>query len=395
MAAAAPEKRVTVYAPMGTLDHQTGILNAVRSFAAAGWAVEVMTVRNRRYTPTRFAESNVGVRWMPVSFDAEPEPRWAVTILFVLWACWRALLHPPRLVFAGGIRGLFAAGFVARLRRVAYINYQTELYIGAKLNTRAARLVKALERSAAQRALLTIEHDAQRCALLAADLGVAPERIVVVPNAPVGPAHDAASTFLHRRLGLDTTTPLLVCPGTLSEAFQSKAVVRAAQHLPAGWRCVLHSAQPRSAAEPYIRELRELDVGQRVVLSLEPIAYRDIDALMGSARVGIVLYAADLGQNTATVGLASGKLSHFLKAGVPVIVSPLPGLAEFVLEHGVGQVLHDAAALPSLLDTILADEAGYRARALRCFDAELAYERHFAAVLERAETAVAGAAQSV
>jgi glycosyltransferase involved in cell wall biosynthesis len=375
-------RQVTIYAPMGTLDHQTGILNAVRCFAAAGYDVEVMTVRNRRYTPTRFGEPNVR---MPVSFDSEPEPRWAVTLLFVAWAAWRALWNPPRLVFAGGIRGLFAAWAVSLLRRMRYVNYQTELYIGAKLDTRLARLVKAVERSAAQKALVTIEHDPQRCGLLSDDLGVPMARIVVVPNAPVGPARALSSTFLHERLQLPADTPLLVCPGTLSDAFQSRQVVTAAQGLPPGWRCVLHSAQPRSEQEPYIRELQALNTASRVVFSLAPIPYANIDQLMASARAGIVLYASELGQNTATVGLASGKLSHFLKIGVPVIVSPLPGLADFVREHRVGEVLEQPGQLPELLARIAADAAGYRERALKCFEEQLSYERHFRAVLQRVE----------
>ncbi len=387
-------RRISVYAPMGTLDHQTGILNAVHCFAAAGYAVDVYTVRNRRYAPTRFAEAQVQLHWMPVSFDAEPEPRWTVTLLFTLWVMVLALFRPPRLVFAGGIRGLFAAWAVSLLplsiwRHMAYVNYQTELYIGAKLDTRAARLFKAVERRAAGKALLTIEHDAQRVELLAADLGLPLARIVVVPNAPVGPARALNSTFLHQRLGLPQTTLLLLCPGTLSDAFQSRQVVRAAQSLPPEWRCVLHSAQPRSADEPYIRELQSLNTHARVVLSLAPIPYSEIDALMGSARAGIVLYASELGQNTATVGLASGKLSHFLKIGVPVIVSPLPGLADFVLKHGVGQVLERPEQLPQLLTRIEADAAGYRARALKCFDEQLAYERHFSAVLVQTDPLVA------
>jgi hypothetical protein len=380
-------ERIAVYAPMGTLDHQTGILNAVRCFAVAGYEVDVYTVRNKRYTPTQFSEANVRLHWMPVSFDAEPEPRWTVTLLFMAWVAWLALFKPPRLVFAGGIRGLFAAWAVSLLRRTVYINYQTELYIGDKLNTRAARLFKAIERRAARKALLTIEHDPQRCELLCADLGVPMERVVVVPNAPVGPARAVASAFLHQRLGLPLDMHLLVCPGTLSDAFQSKQVVVAAQGLPEGWRCVLHSAQPRSEDEPYIRELRALNTWQRVVLSLQPIPYSQIDALMGSARAGIVLYASELGQNTATVGLASGKLSHFLKIGVPVIVSPLPGLADFVLQHRVGLVLERPEQLPELLARIEADAEGYRARALQCFDGQLSYERHFGAVLRRIEAA--------
>lgn len=373
-------KRISVFAPMGTLDHQTGILNAARSFAAAGYEVEVLTVRNRRFEEVRFESPRIRVRAMPIHFDSDREPRALVTLLFLAWvllAFWRS--HP--LVFAGGIRGLLAAYGYALLRRCAIVNYQTELYVGAKLDTRGKKLFKALERRAARRSVLTIEHDANRRELLVTDLGVDPGRVAIVPNSPCGPAAWRPTDFLHRRFGLEPGTPVLLSPGSLSEFFGSGLVVEAAQHLVPPWRCVVHSAQPRSRDEPYIRQLLALDRTGLTVFSLEPIPYNQLDALLGSASVGMALYSADVGENTSLVGLASGKLSHFLKLGIPVIVSPLPGLADFVRAHGVGEVLESAQQLPELIARIERDAQGYRRRALACFDAHLAYEQAFEAVL--------------
>jgi glycosyltransferase involved in cell wall biosynthesis len=373
-------KRVAVFAPMGTVDHQTGILNAARAFADAGYAVDFWTVRNRRYDLPSFASPNVRLRVLPKSFDAEPEPRWAVTLWFAAWML-LTFRRPPRLVFAGGIRGLFAAWLLQRTRKVEVVNYQTELYVGHKLDTRAARLVKAVERSAAQASVLTIEHDPARKVLLMADLGLAPERIAIVPNAPFGPARAAPSTFLHERLGLAPGARIALSPGTLTPSFVPDRVVAEAQQVAPPWRVVVHSAQPRSTGEPYIADLVARDTAGRVSFSLAPIPYADIDRLLGSAAVGLALYATDLGENTSTVGLASGKLSHFLKLGIPVVVSPLPGLADFVLAHRVGLVLEREGQLPELLAAIDADAAGYRERALACFDRFLAYEAAFAQVL--------------
>jgi hypothetical protein len=318
---------------------------------------------------------------MPVAFDSDREPRTLVTVMFLGWVILLGLWRRRPLVFAGGIRGLVAAYGYSWLQRCEFVNYQTELYIGAKLDTWANRLFKALERRAAQRACLTIEHDEGRRELLLADLRVDPARVAIVPNAPRGPAARRSSDFLHRGFGLAPDTPLLLCPGTISPLFCSEQVVEAAQALPAPWRCVLHSAQPRSRSDPYIASLLALDGNQRVIFSLAPIAYDQIDELLGSAAIGLALYASASGANTSSVGLASGKLSHFLKLGVPVIVSPLPGLADFVRRHGVGEVLEHSAQLPALVSRIERDLAGYQQRALECFDAHLAYERAFDAVL--------------
>ncbi|MDY0068240.1 MAG: hypothetical protein RBS02_17895, partial [Steroidobacteraceae bacterium] len=168
---------------------------------------------------------------------------------------------------------------------------------------------------------------------------------------------------------------------TIAKEFDTATAVRCAQSLPPAWRCVVHSAQPRAQDDPVVRALKRQDIGQRVDFSLDPVPYSQIDELLGSARIGLVLYSREVGQNTSAVGLASGKLSHFLRLGVPVIVSPLPGLADFVRENGVGQVLEDPAGAGELVAQIEADYIGYRKRALRCFDEHLSYDRAFGQVL--------------
>lgn len=373
-------KRVSVFAPLGTLDHQTGIMNAIDSFAMAGYDVEVYAVRNRRFPEPKFRVPAVRVRYFPWRFNSLREPRALVTLLFSVWillSFWRS--HP--LIFAGGIRGLFAAYFYSLFRRTRFVNYQTELYVGAKLDTVAARVFKWFERRAAQRAIVTIEHGEERRQLLASDLQVPLERIVIVPNSPMGPARIRTSNLVHRKLHLDDRVPLLLCPGTLGEAFESSTVVRAAQFLPPEWCCVLHSPQPRPEKDDYLAFLRTLDVNSRVLFSLSPVPYSQVDEIMSSARIGIALYSQHEGENYSTVGLASGKLSHFLKVGVPVIVSPLKGLADFVREHRVGEILEAPEQLGELIAQIESDAAGYRQRAVRCFDECLAYERSFRKVL--------------
>lgn len=373
-------KCIAIFAPMGTLDHQTGIMNAIRCFASAGYRVDVLTVRNRRFPEAKFDHTGVTLCYLPFTFDSDREPRALVTLLFTAWVLMRrGPTH--RVVFAGGLRGLFAAYLYSLFRRCTYLNYQTELYIGETLDTRGKRLFKAIERRAAQRARVTIEHDEQRGELLTDDLGVPPGQIIIVPNAPCGPARARPSEFLHRRFGLDPMQRLLLSPGSLSESFETSKVVAAAQRLPPGWCCVVHSAQPRSPDEPYLRQLQALNSAGRVLFSLEPLPYAQIDDLLASASVGIALYSSEVGQNIASVGLSSGKLSHFLKLGIPVIVSPLPGLAAFVRQHRVGEVLDDPACLPQLIARIEADSNGYRMRALRCFDEHLSYDYAFRSVL--------------
>jgi hypothetical protein len=103
---------------------------------------------------------------------------------------------------------------------------------------------------------------------------------------------------------------------------------------------------------------------------------------MGSARIGLAIYSSDVGLNWSMIGLASGKLSHFLRVGVPVIVSRSPGLAEFVEASGAGEVVSGPAGIASAVAKIEADWEAYSQRALEAFDRHLAFERNFEPIVD-------------
>ena len=378
-------KRISVFAAVGTLDHQTSLLNAISSFAEAGYRVDVYAVRNRRFSQPEFPSPNVRMHYMPWTFDAEREPRMLVTVMFITWILatfWRR----HRIIYAGGIRGLFAAYFYSLFRTTRIINYQMELYLGEKLQSRIARGFKALERRAAQRSEFSIEHSDERRDVLAEDLGLPRDKILILPNAPIGPSQPLQSKFMHRRMELEESTRILLVPGTLGEDYRTSVVVGQSRNLPPGWACVVHSPGWRDEKDPYIQELRELGKGSPVKFSLSPVPYSQINDVLGSGRIGVALYTQGSGPNWSTIGLASGKLSHFMKVGIPIIVSPLPGLVEFVHKHGVGEVLERPDQMRELVDKIEADWEGYRARCLRCFDEHLSYGRNFRQVLDRTDS---------
>lgn len=376
--------RVAVLAPMATVDCQPGILHAVEAFAAAGYAVDVFIIRNRKYSEPYFESPRVIVRALPLMFGRKREPRWLVTLLFALWLPWVARDRYAA-VFAGGVRGLIAAWFLSLFRDCRIVNLQLELYIGNKLTTRAARLFKWIERRAIRSAWLSLIHDERRAEMLAVDAGISRFRIEILPNAPRGHGRIETSSFLHERFDLPPRTRLIVAPGSIGPAFESEGIVRAAQLLPDSWRCVVHSAQSRDPDDPYIRLLHSRNTGKRVLFSLEPVPFPQVADVVASASIGLALYGSVGGPNTTEVGLASGKLCHFLQLGVPVIVSNYPMLREFVLRHRVGLPLKDLADLPALVAEIENDYLGYRRRAADCFTQVLSFDIHFRRVIERIE----------
>jgi hypothetical protein len=376
------KKRVAVLAPFGRLDHQPVILNAIKCFVEGGYEVDIFTIRNLHFRQCYFDSNNVNLYYLPVQFHSPRESRVLVTFLFMLWLPF--VLHKKYLaVFAGGARSLFAAWFASWFRRLRIINYQMELHIGPKLKMPFPRVFKWIERRAIRRCFLSLEHDEMRASILCSDSGISRDQIELLPNAPCGRGEIQRNNFLHNKFSLKSDVSLLVTAGSLSPEFLSKETVIASQNLPQGWICILHSSRPRLENDPYIMELLNANNQHRAVFSFDPLPYESVFKIFSSANIGLALYGDVGGANTTEVGLASGKLSHFLKFGVPVIVSDFPMLRDFVMKHRVGIPLADLTDLPRAINTILDDYEGYCKRAAETFTRELAFQTNFKRVVDK------------
>jgi glycosyltransferase involved in cell wall biosynthesis len=373
--------RIAVLAPTGALNIQPAIINAIRCFTAAGYAVDVFSIRNHRYTAPDLG-AGAKVRYLPITFNSLREPRILATLAFTAWLPW-AMRGRYDAVFAGGVRALIAVWLTSWVRSRKVINLQLELYVGQKLKSRLAGVFKWIERRAIRSCWLTLIQDESRANMLRADVGIPAEKMVLVPNSPLGPGRIRTSRFLHDRLGLNKETNIVLAPGSIGPLFCSEETVVAAQALPEQWQCVIHSAQPVPDGDPYIARINTRNVRNRVAFSLSPLPYELVDQLLSSARIGLALYGAIGGPNTTEVGLASGKLCQFLKVGVPVIVSDFPVLRDFVLTHKVGLPMAAIEDLPRLVADIEKDYAGYRQRAVQAFDQALSFDRHFKQVIDR------------
>lgn len=372
--------RIAVLAPSGGLDHQPSVLNAITCFRDSGCSVDVFSIRNSYFNEPQI--EGVTFRYLPVRFHSSREPRTLVSLLFAAWALMNVGKKYDAL-FAGGIRALFAAWFVTRFRPNRVINLQLELYIGEKLDTHLGSLFKWLERRAVCTSWANIVQDQTRADMFSNDVGIELSRIDIVPNAPLGPALRLDSDLLRQRFSIPRTRRLLLSPGTFGPLFQTRELAEASRHLPPDLVCVLHSASGARDDDEFVKELHSVNPGDSLLLSLEPVPYEQIDELMASADIGVALYGAAGGMNTTEVGLASGKLCQFLKVGKPVIVSNYKVLREFVEKYKCGIAIDGADQVAQAATTIIADYEEYSNGAIRAFDDELAFEKHFSVIVKR------------
>ena len=122
--------------------------------------------------------------------------------------------------------------------------------------------------------------------------------------------------------------------------------------------------------------------------SLKPVPRKDYDALVDGADVGIAFYVASdesafTQQNIQTIGLSSGKLAYYLRAGLPVVVNQASSIADVVTREACGVAVADAAQVGTALAQIAADYDRLSANAASLFDRDLDVAHSFEQVLVR------------
>jgi glycogen(starch) synthase len=194
---------------------------------------------------------------------------------------------------------------------------------------------------------------------------------VVVLDAPPLEAGPAPQPGLREQAGVDPEQPLLVYAGGMTRYRPLSVVVEAMTMLPA-----VHLALVVTA-DDYVREVLaradELGVSDRVhvVPKVPPEA---VVAFIGEADVGVFpLTRYPQGDMSLP-----NKLFEYLHAGLPMVFSESPTMADFVRRHGLGEVapVDDPAAWAEAIERSLAAPR-YRDRASEweALKAEWSWER--------------------
>jgi glycosyltransferase involved in cell wall biosynthesis len=281
--------------------------------------------------------------------------------------------------------GLALAHSVARGAPLAY--FSLELLLSYELSTAVDRQLKAQERELSQQARFVIVQDEARGRLLAEDNNLPWECLVLVPNAPPGPARRNPGRYWHERFDLPTEARVVLHAGSLGDWTGIEDVVESASGWPDPWVLVVHTRYDAELSA-YVDQLRTLADPRKVFFSLKPVPRQDYDALIDGAEVGLAFYIPDPGsaftqRNLLTLGLSSGKLAYSARAGLPVIVNRAASIADEVDAHGMGVAVQDASGVGAALNQVAEEYTWFSDNAIRFFEEQLDLRRAFGEVLRR------------
>jgi glycosyltransferase involved in cell wall biosynthesis len=223
---------------------------------------------------------------------------------------------------------------------------------------------------------MIIVQDAERAALLHEENKTTGVPTKFIPNSAMGPSNWKEGNFLHKLLDIDQKARIVLYAGMIGDEARSLELAASARMLPSDYILVFHERKKRSESDPYLERIKSA-AANKARLSLSPLPLEKIDRVFASARMGIVLYSEQHGENFSCVSFASGKLSYFLRNGVPVMVSNLPGLRRIIERYKCGIIIDDLSEIESVIEIIDADYEQYSRNAVKCFDDMFEFGRKF------------------
>lgn len=382
--------RVAIVHPAATFETHPTLRNAALLLARAGHRVDVFIRRHPTLVPPQFEEDEIRVRFSPDSVLRLREmslpsrglrlaARVGAAVIESVWLTKVLLRQRPRLVIGVDPDGIVVAAAAGTLLRVPVAYFSLEILLGGEVSSLRLRLLKLLERRASRRAAFVLVQDEERAEILRRENGLSESRFLLVPNAPLAATVGAGSRYWHERFGLPDDEKIVLYAGSYAAWTGLAEIIESTHTWPPGWSLVVHLRK-----KPPTPELERLQsrASDRVLFSTEAVPQDALDELFAGAEVGIAFYVVqpDLWyaqENLRTVGLSSGKIAYYLRAGLPVIVNEGTSLAEFVREEECGVVVEQPEETGDALARIAAAYESYSVESRRAFRERLDFARGF------------------
>lgn len=259
--------------------------------------------------------------------------------------------------------GIIASNFVRNNIPLVYFNL--ELLLSEDCKNLKLKLIKFFERRASQKAKTIIIQDEKRANFLIKDNKVYPSKIVYLPVS-LPPQKIKTSNFLREEFKISKNKRIVLYAGEIAPWAMIREIVQAAQEWPENYVLVLHASRITDEVELYLKTLKKFDRKKKVIFSTRPCEWSEVSKILASADVGLAFYQ-NSEKNFTEIGMASGKLASYLRAGLPVITNSNPSIESVFGEYNCGKFAKNPNEIITLCKNIFKNKRKFRQNALRCF----------------------------
>ena len=208
--------------------------------------------------------------------------------------------------------------------------------------------------------------------------------MILMPNSPLGRAKRRESRFLHTRFSIPEEKIIILTAGAFVPQHLVEELVVAAEDWPDEWILVVHSKSVEDSPVDYTRRIlsKAAHMKNKVILSLQPVPYNELEMLFASAHIGIALYTFQ-NRNVSTPDMGSGKMIQHLHLGCPVILSDVPSLRTFIDNYRCGVCVKDVSEVQCAIKIILSRYDEFIENAIECYNETFLFDKFFKNFLER------------
>lgn len=228
-----------------------------------------------------------------------------------------------------------------------------------------------------ERVLFTLIQDNFRWAIYKRINNVTGDNFLLLPNSARMNSENEKiqkSDFFYKKFNLDPETILVLSAGMICDEVCSYEIAQVIgnYNFRDKTKIIFHNRiQNDTIRQLYIEKVRIIGK-ENLCLSLDPVLFSELHRIFNSAQIGLVIYnTANEDENFSAIGAASGKLYQYLKYGLPVIVSNLPGLKEIVLENEIGLTVDKPSDIPFAIEKINSNYQWYSNNAKSAFEKKL------------------------
>lgn len=275
--------------------------------------------------------------------------------------------------------GMMAACTLGSRFNTPFIYYNMELHSCPDIISASDWAQKNIERSFHGKALFTITQDEERARIMASENGVASDTFVTIPVCADGEPFREKTDFLRRLLNLRETDKIILYAGFIADWAMCEEIANSARSWPEDWIMVFHThgySQKR-----YMQQLMKYE-SEKIRFSLNPVKYEELSDFLSSADIGLAIYK-NLGANFTLIGSASGKIAHYLKSGLPVIVNSYPEISNMVERYSCGVGVDGPDGIRDAIAKILGSYEIMREGAFNCYMENYQFPKYFEEVLTR------------
>jgi glycosyltransferase involved in cell wall biosynthesis len=203
-------------------------------------------------------------------------------------------------------------------------------------------------------------------------------RFLLLPNSPRPnfTFNCFDNNYFKKKYSLKQSDFIVLSAGMISDEVHSYEVVQSLLNLNDNIFLILHERKSLDLkTDIYLNSLLALNA-RNLLLSLEPVEYRNIDFIFASADIGLAIYNSKYGINYSNILYASGKISHYLKFGKPIIVNDLPGMLEFINETQCGIIVNDLSDIHSAVLEIKNNYLWYSKNAYKAYCSHFNFDKY-------------------